>query len=230
MMMTRTAVVAGATGGIGGACATRLRDLGFDLVVNARSEERLRAVAESVQARPVVGDCSDEDVATAIADAADSIDVIVHSVGVLNPKPVLAQSPEEFDQVLRTNLSSVHTLVRACRPKMGAGGRIILISSIAPKLALQGTGAYSAAKAGMNALAAVLSRELEPDGINVHVVSPGPVKTGMIEETVKPYAMLAADDLATTVPWLIDLTPHIQIREIDLRAAGKGPFAKRASV
>lgn len=224
--MSPRAIVAGATGGIGSACARALHARGYDLVLNARSEARLQAIASELGATAVAGDCADDAVTRRIVEAAGQIDVIVHSVGVLQPQSLMEQSLEDFDNVIRINLRSAYVLVRSSLPAMPPGGRIILISSIAPKLAMRGTGAYAAAKSGMNTLAAVLGNELERDGINVHVVSPGPVETGMVEETVKPYASLASEDVAEVVSWLTTLPPYVQVGEIDIRAAARGPFGR----
>lgn len=226
--MSPRAIVAGATGGIGGACARALHARGYELVLNARREAQLQAIADELGATAVAGDCSDEAVVQRVVDAAGQIDLIVHSVGVLHPQSLKDQSLEDFDSVIRINLRSAYLLAKKSLPAMPPGGRIILISSIAPKLAMRGTGAYAAAKSGMNTLAAVLSNELERDGINVHVVSPGPVDTNMVEETVKPYASLASEDVAEVVSWLTTLPPHVQVGEIDVRAASKGPFGRVA--
>ncbi|WP_072801627.1 SDR family oxidoreductase [Rhodococcoides yunnanense] len=224
--MSRRAIVAGATGGIGGACARALHAEGYELVLNARREVELQTIADELGATAVAGDCADEAVTARVVDAAGEIDVIVHSVGVLNPQSLTEQSLADFDNVIRVNLRSAYVLVRASLPALRPGGRIILISSIAPKLAMRGTGAYAAAKSGMNTLAAVLSNELERDGINVHVVSPGPVETGMVEDTVKPYASLTSEDVAEVVRWLTTLPPYVQVGEIDVRAAARGPYGR----
>jgi NAD(P)-dependent dehydrogenase (short-subunit alcohol dehydrogenase family) len=227
--MSRIAVVAGASGGIGGACARELGERGYELVLNARREAPLRALADEIGGRVVAGDCADEAVVQRIAESAGRIDVIVHSVGVLQPRAFRDQTFEEFDAVVRTNLRSAYVLVKACLPQLDAGSRIVLVSSIAPKVAMRQTSAYAAAKGGMNALAGVMARELEPDGINVHLVSPGPVDTPMLTDTPNPYPSLTCEDVAEVVAWLTTLPPHVLIREIDLRAAASGPFKRAAA-
>lgn len=227
--MSETAVVAGASGGIGGACARRLAERGYDLVLNARREGPLRELAGELGGNVVAGDCADEVVARRVAEAAGVVDVIVHSVGVLQPRMFREQTPDEFDAVMRTNLRSAYVLVRACLTGLRPGSRIVLVSSIAPKAAMRETSAYAAAKGGMNALAGVLSRELGEEGVNVHLVSPGPVDTGMLADTPNPYPSLTCDDVAEVVSWLTTLPPHVQIRDIDLRAAASGPFRRAAA-
>jgi NAD(P)-dependent dehydrogenase (short-subunit alcohol dehydrogenase family) len=225
----KTAVIAGATGGIGRACALELSKRGYTCVLNGRREDRLRALSQEIGGRYVAGDCGDEAVCARIADDCEKIDVIVHSVGILASQRFREQTVEDFDAVIRTNLRSVFTLVKACIDRLEAGSKVVLISSIAPKVAIPGTSAYSAAKAGMNAFADVVARELEPDGIGVHLVSPGPVATDMLDDTPRPWASLSCEDVSSVVGWLTTVEPHVIVREIDLRAASKGPFRRDAA-
>jgi NAD(P)-dependent dehydrogenase (short-subunit alcohol dehydrogenase family) len=227
--MEKTAVVAGASGGIGRACALELHKRGYVCTLNGRREEPLRELSGAIGGTYVAGDCGDEEVCARIAATHDRIDVIVHSVGILSPRRFRDQSAAEFDAVIRTNLRSAFVLVKACVDKLEAGSKVILISSIAPKVSVPETSAYSAAKAGMNAFADVLARELEPDGIGIHVVSPGPVATDMLDDTPRPWASLSCEDVSMVVGWLTTIESHVLLREIDLRAASKGPFRRNAA-
>jgi NAD(P)-dependent dehydrogenase (short-subunit alcohol dehydrogenase family) len=227
--MEKTAVVAGASGGIGRACALELHKRGYACVLNGRREAPLKELSGAIGGVYVAGDCGDEEVCARIAASRDRIDVIVHSVGILSPQRFRDQSAADFDAVVRTNLRSVFVLLKACVDKLEAGSKVILISSIAPKVAIPGTSAYSAAKSGMNAFADVLARELEPDGIGIHLVSPGPVATEMLDDTPRPWASLSCEDVSSVVGWLTTIGPHVIMREIDLRAASKGPFRRNAA-
>jgi NAD(P)-dependent dehydrogenase (short-subunit alcohol dehydrogenase family) len=86
--------------------------------------------------------------------------------------------------------------------------------------------AYSASKAGMNAFAGALAREVDRDGINVHIVTPGPVETEMLHDV--PFEMYAirASDVADAVAWLDTLDPSVDLPEIRLHAITRGPSAR----
>src|SRR4051812_35853128 len=167
--MARTAVVIGASGGIGAACARELRSRGFTLVLNARREGPLSALAEGLDATFVAGDCGEEAVAARVVEGLESVDVLVHAAGMLRGQGVRDQPVEMFDEVLRTNLRSAYVAVRAALGKMSAGARIVLVSSTSATRPMAGLTAYSAAKAGMNAFALALSGEVEREGINVNL-------------------------------------------------------------
>jgi NAD(P)-dependent dehydrogenase (short-subunit alcohol dehydrogenase family) len=225
--MTRTAVIVGATGGIGAACARELRDRGFALLLNGRREDVLRELGAELGADVVAGDCALQTTGARIVERLDSVDLLVHAAGVLRGGPVRHQPVEVFEDVLRTNLTSVYVVVHACLPLMSAGARIVLISSSAATQPMRGLTAYSAAKAGMNAFARALAAEVERDGINVSLVSPGPVDTPMMGESINRFTALEAADVGAVVGWLSDLPPRIVLPDIIFRAPFSGPFAGR---
>ena len=109
---------------------------------------------------------------------------------------------------------------------MRAGSRFVFISSSAAHEPMRARTAYSAAKAGMNAFAGALAREVDRDGINVHVVTPGPVKTEMLQDV--PFEMYAirAGDVADAVAWLDTVDPAVDVPEIRLHAVTRGPSAR----
>jgi NAD(P)-dependent dehydrogenase (short-subunit alcohol dehydrogenase family) len=226
--MTKTAVIVGATGGIGAGCARELHDRGFSLVLNGRRREPLESLAAEVGGRAVVGDCTVEGDMAALFAGLDSVDLLVHAAGVLRGKPLREQSNEVFEDVIRTNLISPHLAIREALPLMKAGARIVLISSLAATRPMRGLTAYSAAKAGMNALALALSDELEADGINVNLVSPGAVDTPMMGQSTRGFASLRPEDVAAVVGWLSTLEPRILIPDIFFRAPDRGPFSEVA--
>jgi NAD(P)-dependent dehydrogenase (short-subunit alcohol dehydrogenase family) len=226
--MTKTAVIVGATGGIGAGCARELHDRGFSLVLNGRRRDPLEGLAAEVGGRAVVGDCTVEADMAALFAGLDSVDLLVHAAGVLRGKPLREQSNEVFEDVIRTNLISPHLAIREALPLMKAGARIVLISSLAATRPMRGLTAYSAAKAGMNALALALSDELEADGINVNLVSPGAVDTPMMGQSARGFASLRPEDVAAVVGWLSTLEPRILIPDIFFRAPDRGPFSEVA--
>lgn len=221
-------MIVGASSGIGRAVAEALAADDYRVVLNARREQPLRELAEALGgATWVAGDCADEEVAERIAAAAGELALFVHSAGILVESPMRDQSAEVFDEVVRTNLRSAYVTARAMRPAMPPGSRMVFVSSTSALRPTAGLTAYSAAKAGMNAMAGVLARELEPEGIGVHLVSPGPVDTPMLDIDPKRLAVLRPEDVAEIVRWLARLPPEVVIPQIAMHAPMRGPFATR---
>jgi NAD(P)-dependent dehydrogenase (short-subunit alcohol dehydrogenase family) len=109
-------------------------------------------------------------------------------------------------------------------PKMRAGGRVIAISSTAARQPMKGLTAYSASKAGLEAYAGALAREVARDGIQVHVVAPGPVATPMLGSTPFPMHVVRPEDVADVVRFLVGLPPQIVLPEIRFWGAEEGPY------
>jgi NAD(P)-dependent dehydrogenase (short-subunit alcohol dehydrogenase family) len=109
---------------------------------------------------------------------------------------------------------------------MRAGSRLIFISSSAAHEPMMARTAYSASKAGMNAFARALAMEVDRDGIAVHLVTPGPVETEMLQDV--PFEMYAiqVSDIASAVAWLDTVDPSVDLPEIRLSAVERGPFAR----
>ena len=226
--MPETSVIVGASGGIGRAVAEALSADGYRMVLNARREAPLRELAEQLHdAVWVAGDCADEAVAERLRHAAGNVSILVHTAGMLVKSETREQPVEVFDEVIRTNLRSAYVCARALLPAMRAGSRIVFISSTSALRPTVGLTAYTAAKAGMNAMAGVLARELEEDGIGVHVVAPGPVDTPMLDADPRRFAVLMPADVAGVVRWLTQMPPEVVVPEVIMHAPVRGPFATR---
>jgi NADP-dependent 3-hydroxy acid dehydrogenase YdfG len=221
----RTAVVTGGSAGIGLACAQGLVGRGYDVVLTARGEARLREVATRIGARYVVADAADPDQMDSVMATCDAVHLLVHSAGVLQGTFVRKQSIDDVDVVLRANLRSAFVTAHAVLPKMGVGGRIIFISSSASKAPQKSRTAYSASKAGLNAFADALRSEVTRDGINVNVLIPAPVETEMLEEVTFEMVALQSSDVADAVLFLDSLNPRVAIPEIAMHANPDGPLA-----
>jgi NAD(P)-dependent dehydrogenase (short-subunit alcohol dehydrogenase family) len=221
----KTAVVTGGSAGIGLACAEGLVGRGYDVVLTARGEDRLRTAAEKIGARYVVADAADEDQMAAVADAVDEVHLLVHSAGVLRGTFVRKLSLADLDMVLRANLRSAFVATQAVLPKMPVGGRLIYIGSSASKEPMKGRTAYSASKAGLDAFASALRREVSRDGINVNVVIPAPVETEMLEEVTFEMVALQVGDVVDAVLFLDGLHPRVVVPEIFMYANPEGPLA-----
>ena len=221
----RVAIVTGGSSGIGLAVGRRLVERGYDVVLTARTESTLRAAAEEVGARWVAADSADEAAFARVVEAAGEVDLLVHAAGVMAGTFVRKESVADFEAVLRTNLTSAFVVSHAVLPAMPAGGRIVFLSSSSAHAPQPGRAAYSASKAGLNAFAGALSREVDRDGIAVHVVTTGPVATPMLDDVRFPMRTLGVDEVAATVVWLDELPPNVVLPEVRLSAAEQGPFA-----
>jgi short-subunit dehydrogenase len=221
----RRALVTGASSGIGLAVATGLAARGYEVVMNARREDRLVAAAAPIGARHVAGDCAVEADAAAVATAAGPVDLLVHAAGSMAGTFVRKEAAATFDAVIGANLRSAFLMAAAVLPTMPAGGRIIFLSSSSAHQPQPGKSLYSASKAGLNAFSAALAGEVERDGIAVHTVTPAPVATPMLDDVHFPMYALDVEQVAQAVLWLDTLDPSVVLPEIQLRAATAGPFA-----
>ena len=186
----RTAVVTGSGRNIGRAIALSLADLGARVVVNGHQDQSaVDSVVDEIrsgggEALGVMADVgSDEDVRRLLATAAESlgpVDIVVSNVGIRRKQPFLEITPQQWDEVLRTNLSAAFYLARHAIASMQARrwGRIVLISGFDGFWGQVTHRAHNiTAKAGLHGLAMALAREFGPDGITVNTVAPGAIDT-----------------------------------------------------
>ena len=223
-------MITGGSGGIGLACGRLLAAGGYDVVLTARRADRLREAASSIGARWVAADSADEEGFAAVVAEAGRVDLLVHSAGVMAGTFVRRETPSSFDDIVRTNLRSAFVVSAAALPAMGPGGRFVFLSSSAAHAPQPGRAAYSASKAGLNAFAEALAGEVERDGIAVHVVTPAPVATPMLDDVHFPMLTLAPEDVAAAVVWLDRLPPSVVLRELEMRAVEAGPFTPEVFV
>lgn len=222
----RTALITGGSGGIGKAVGRRLAELGYDVVLAARGEAPLRAAADEIGARFVVADAADPESFRDAVAATGQIDLLVHAAGVLGGTYVRKQTFTQWRETMTANLDSCFVVASEALPKMQPGSRFVFVSSSSAHEPMPARTAYSASKAGMNAFARALALEVDRDGINVHIVTPGPVETEMLQDV--PFEMYAirAVDVADTVAWLDTLDSSVDLPEIRLSAITRGPSAR----
>ena len=180
----KTALVTGASRGIGRAIASELAAGGASVVVGYRSgRDEAEALAAEIGGRAVQADVSSaEDAARLVTDAGD-IDILVNNAG-LTRDGLLARMPDDdWRTVIETNLSSVFYTCRAvCRPMMKKrGGSIVNVSSIVGVHGNWGQTNYAASKAGIIGFTKSLARELGSRGVRANVVAPGYVKTQLTD-------------------------------------------------
>jgi NAD(P)-dependent dehydrogenase (short-subunit alcohol dehydrogenase family) len=221
----RVAVITGGSGGIGLATARLLVGRGYDVLLTARRPQPLADAARAVGARSVAADSAEPDQFSRVVEEAGRVDLLVHSAGVMAGTFVRKESVAGFDDILRTNLRSAFVVTSAVLPVMPPGGRIVFLSSSAAHAPQPGKAAYTASKAGLNAFAAALAGEVDRDGISVHVVTPAPVATPMLDDVHFPMVPLQPDDVANAIVWLDQLPPSVVLPEIRMQAVERGPFA-----
>ncbi len=185
--MSKTAIVTGASGGIGGAIAKRLGAEGFAVVVHysGRSEKADEAVAEikreGGEAVAVVADISKpEEVKQLFVKAKEAygdITAVVNAAGIMPLAPIAKGDIESFDKVIAINLRGSFLVMSEAANHVIDGGRIVMFSSSVVAKSFPGYGAYIASKEGVEGLTRVLANELGSRKITVNAVSPGPVAT-----------------------------------------------------
>ncbi|HET7300789.1 MAG TPA: SDR family oxidoreductase [Oleiagrimonas sp.] len=183
----KAAIVTGASGGIGQAIARRLASDGFAVTVHyAGHADKARATVEAIEAEggqaiAVQGDIGDPaDVERLFADTQDAfgrIDVVVHSAAIMPMASISMDSLDAFDRTIATNLRGTFLVLAQAAQRLGAGGRIIALSSSVVAKAFPSYGPYIASKAGVEGLVHVLANELRGRDITVNAIAPGPVAT-----------------------------------------------------
>jgi NAD(P)-dependent dehydrogenase (short-subunit alcohol dehydrogenase family) len=181
-----TAVVTGATSGIGKAAALKLAADGFSVVVHGRDAARGAQVVAAIeegggQARFVAADLGDATAIAGFADQLGDVDVLVNNAGIAWFGPTSDLDVSTYDRMFDANVRSAYFLVAAIAPKMVARGTgsIINIGSMAGQVGLAGGAAYSATKAALAAFTRSWAVEFGPAGVRVNTVSPGPVYTAV---------------------------------------------------
>jgi short-subunit dehydrogenase len=177
----RTALLTGATGGLGRAIAAGLAGAGATLVLSGRREQDLLALAESLPGeahRVAVADLAEDGEAERLAAAAAGVDILVANAGLPGSGWLAEFSAEEVKRALRVNLESPILLARALFPEMleRGAGHLVFVSSLSGKSANPRTSVYNATKFGLRGFALGLRTDLGPRGIGVSLVSPGFVR------------------------------------------------------
>lgn len=198
----RTALLTGATGGLGRAIARGLAGAGAALVLSGRREQDLLALAESLPGsdhRVLVADLAEDGEAERLAAAAAGVDILVANAGLPATGWLAEFSAEEVKRALRVNLEAPILLAQALFPEMleRGSGHLVFVSSLSGKSASPRTSVYNATKFGLRGFALGLRTDLAPRGIGVSLVSPGFVRdAGMFAEAGEKKPPL----MGTTTP------------------------------
>jgi short-subunit dehydrogenase len=233
----RTALVTGASGGLGQAIARALGARGASLVVSARRADVLEELAAEVGGRAVVADLQDRADVARLASECGDVDVLVANAGLPADGPVLEYTPEQLDRALDVNLRAPLQLARALAEPMVArgAGHVVFVSSLSGKVATANSGLYSATKFGLRGFASGLRQDLAGTGVGVSCLFPGPISdAGMFHDTGVQLPRIAGtkspqDVGAATVHAIERDVAEIDVATLPSRAWGLvGQIAPRA--
>jgi 3-oxoacyl-[acyl-carrier protein] reductase len=187
----KTALVTGATGGIGGAIARALHGAGATVAVSGRQADKLEALVKELGERAHVLPCdlADRAAVSKLIDEAmgklSRLDILVNNAGLTRDNLFMVMKDEQWDEVIAVNLTSTFMLCRAAARAMLRSrpnwGRIINISSISGVFGNPGQGNYAASKAGMIGMTKSLAREVASRGITANCIAPGFITTPMTQ-------------------------------------------------
>jgi NAD(P)-dependent dehydrogenase (short-subunit alcohol dehydrogenase family) len=200
----QTALVTGATSGIGRAVALELARAGADVIVSGRDQTRGAETVAAITAgggtaRFVRADLGDLDSIERLAKQAGDVDVLVNNAGVFAFGPTSDQDVESFERMFHVNVRGVFFLTARLAPGMASrgGGAIVNVTTMAADVGLAGAAAYSASKAAVAGLTRSWAAEYAPQNIRVIAVSPGPTTTEGTTSTMGPAGI---SQMASTVP------------------------------
>jgi hypothetical protein len=229
--MARTAVITGASSGIGAATARALAGDGFRTVLGARRLDRLRQLAEEIGGEAIALDVTDPDSVAGFADRVAACDVLVNNAGGALGLEAVAEADEElWRSMYESNVLGTVRMTRALLPKLveSGDGHVVAVTSIAAFETYRGGAGYTAAKHAQRAALRTLRLELLGEPVRVTEVAPGMVETefslvrfgGDEEAAARVYegmTPLTAADVAECIRWAVERPSHVNIDEIVVR-------------
>jgi len=227
-----TALVTGATQGIGRATAFALGRAGYRVGICARTPQAVdRLVGElragGIDAAGRAGDVADpgqvDAVVRHVADTLGEIGVLINNAGVLIARPIAELTLDDWDTTMATNLRGLFLTTRAVLPAMRARGRgdIVNVASLSARTGFAGGSAYAASKHAVLGFGRSLMLELRKEGIRVITICPGSVDTGMLHDQPMlrpdPTRILQPEDVADTILQALRLPQRAMVSELDIR-------------
>ena len=234
MSVLRTALVTGASSGIGAATARALAAAGFHVWCAARREDRIEPLAQEIGGSAVTCDVTDPASVAALAEAVgEPLHVLVNNAGgAFGADPVATADPEQWRAMYDVNVLGTLHVTQALLPALRASGDglIVNVGSTAGRVAYEGGGGYTAAKRGTKVLTETLRLELNGEPIRISEIAPGMVRTdefalvrfeGDATKADAVYAgvpdPLVAEDVAEAIAWIATRPSHVNIDELVIR-------------
>ena len=236
----KTALVTGASSGIGEATALALAAEGAAVAVSGRRTDRLDALARRITesggtAKAITADVSAEDQAREMVAEANAalgrLDILVNNAGVMLLGPIAHADTEDWRRMIETNVLGLMYATHAALPLMRAqgSGHVVNVSSVAGRTARAGAGVYNASKWGVGAFSESLRQEVFKDKIRVTIIEPGAVATELthhitnaeakqqIEQFVGNMTPLESEDIAAAIVYAVTQPPRVNVNEILIR-------------
>ncbi|WP_107705239.1 SDR family NAD(P)-dependent oxidoreductase [Nocardioides allogilvus] len=233
MTQEKTAVVTGASSGIGAATARALAGEGFRVVCAARRTDRIEALAEEIGGAAIELDVTDADSVAALAARVDTVHVLVNNAGgAFGSDPIESADPDQWRAMYDVNVVGLMRVTQALLPALRASGDglVVNIGSTAGRWAYEKGGGYTAAKHATRVVTETLRLELNGEPIRISEVAPGMVHTeefslvrfgGDQAAADAVYAGVAdplvADDIAEAVRWIASLPSHVNVDELVIK-------------
>ena len=227
-----TALITGATEGIGRATALALGKAGYRVGAVARTEDKVRRLVahlkeEGIEDAGAAADVGQPDqVERAVSEltaALGDVEVLVNNAGVLIAKPFEELTLDDWDTTMSTNVRSLYLVTRAVLPAMRRRkqGTVVNVASLAGRNGFAGGTAYTASKHAVLGFSKSLMLEARKDNVRVIAVCPGSVDTGMLRDQTmlksEPGRILKPEDVADTILHAIALPPRAMVSELDIR-------------
>jgi NADP-dependent 3-hydroxy acid dehydrogenase YdfG len=222
----RTAVVTGASSGIGAATAERLAAEGFSVVLGARRLDRLTELAERIGGRALPLDVTDDASVAAFVAELDRVDVLVNNAGgAFDAAPVAQADVDAWQRAFDVNVLGTLRMTKALLPALIASGAgtVVMVGSTAGLVSYEGGASYTTAKHGVHTMTETLRLELFDQPVRIIEIAPGMVRTeefslnrlGSSDKADAVYRgvrePLVADDIADCIAWTITRPPHVNV-------------------
>lgn len=227
----RTALVTGASSGIGAATVRSLAAAGFEVVAAARRLERVEQVAKEVGGRALRLDVTDPASVAEVAEAVPELSVLVNNAGgALGLEPVAEADEEHWREMYEANVMGVMRMTKALLPKLerSGNGHVVVVGSVAGVEVYPGGGGYTAAKHAAHAITKTLRLELLGRPIRVTEVAPGMVETefslvrfggdrAKADAVYEGTTPLTGEDVADAITYVVTRPPHVDVDYVSIK-------------